>query len=150
MSKLSLSVEPGYVSIAAHKRAKKATRRAHVTGVRGQLFPKDHAPRCACCLGRRAESMHEIRSAGAVGSRVKAVSLDNSIPVCGSGTTKCHGYLQHHRILVRVLDDGTRVYEANPRNRNDAPAKWLESGWAMFDKACAATSGPTHRMAVGL
>jgi hypothetical protein len=149
MSKLSLSVEPGYVSIAAHKRAKKATRRAHITGVRGQLFPTDHAPLCVCCLGRRAQSMHEIRSAGAVGSRLKAVSLDNSVPVCGSGTTGCHGHLQKHQIIA-VMVEGVRTYDLNPRYPSAAAARHLESGWAMFDKACAATSGPTHRMAVGL
>ena len=51
--------------------------------------------RCRVC-GKEAESVHELRFRSLGGK----VSLENSIAVCGSGTTKCHGKLQRHRILV--------------------------------------------------
>src|SRR5262245_35672387 len=50
---------------------------------------------CRVC-GKPAESVHELRFRSLGGK----VSLENSIAVCGSGTTKCHGKLQRHRILV--------------------------------------------------
>lgn len=50
---------------------------------------------CRCCRLRPADSMHELifRSLGG------KVSRWNSVAVCGSGTSGCHGYLQHLEIL---------------------------------------------------
>jgi 5-methylcytosine-specific restriction endonuclease McrA len=50
--------------------------------------------RCRVC-GRRATSVHELRFRS-LGGRV---SLDNSIAVCGTGTTKCHGKLQRNQLI---------------------------------------------------
>lgn len=85
-------------ALVTRKRAKGRKERqqsAHVKAVRLAVFDREQAT-CRCCGIRIAESMHEIvpRSLGG------KVSLQNSIAVCGSGTTKCHGLIQSHRILV--------------------------------------------------
>lgn len=48
--------------------------------------------------GWPAHSMHELRSAGAVGSRLKATTPENSIAVHGDGVNGVHGLLQRHEI----------------------------------------------------
>lgn len=137
MSKLSLSVAArtpinprNVVSIKQHKAARKAVWNANTSTVRAEVSARIT---CACCLGRVGESMHECIPKSAFGNKLKAVNVVNSIWVCGSGTTKCHGYLQRHEILTDIID-GVRVFAANPTNRNNRPAQWLEAGWALFDK----------------
>jgi hypothetical protein len=80
----------------------------HVKATRGQVFGRqlfsDESKPCLCCQRRRAESMHEVESAGAVGSRRKATSVTNSIPVCGDGVRGCHGRLQRYEIRARHYD----------------------------------------------
>lgn len=49
---------------------------------------------CRCCRLRRADSMHELRFRSLGGK----VSKRNSVAVCGSGTTGCHGFLQSWQI----------------------------------------------------
>jgi hypothetical protein len=150
MSKLSLSVVKGYKSIAARKADKKAARRAHVGTVRAKVFDGGAATRCACCLSRLAQSMHEDKPRSTFGGNVfKAVTVENSIPVCGSGTTGCHGFLQKKQILMTV-EDGTRVFALNPCYPSKAAAAHLERGWAMFDRSYGQSDRPTHRMAAGL
>lgn len=70
---------------------------------------RDHHT-CRVC-GKPSQSVHEIHSRGAGGD----VSLENSVAVCGSGTTGCHGKLQRYEITVigrnangklRFLDNG--------------------------------------------
>lgn len=85
------------------KRTKGRQRRnvaKHVRGVRGKAFAAT-AERCVVC-DWMAESLHELRPASVVGDRVLATTVENSVPVCGSGTTKCHGLLQRH--IVRAVD----------------------------------------------
>lgn len=62
--------------------------------VRTYVFDREHNG-CRVCRRRFAESMHELvpRSLGG------KVSKRNSIAVCGSGTTGCHGFLQRHQIV---------------------------------------------------
>lgn len=57
---------------------------------------------CRCCRWRPAESLHELRFRSLGGKRSKR----NSIAVCGSGTTGCHGHLQAHRIDYEMDDLG--------------------------------------------
>lgn len=83
----------------ARVRTKGRERRAvltHVKAVRVQAF-EDGGHACVVC-GWRAESLHEDEAASVVGDRVKATYAENSWPVCGSGTTGCHGLLQGHLI----------------------------------------------------
>jgi hypothetical protein len=59
---------------------------------------------CRCCrelFGRMTaiQSMHEVRPRSIGGE----ISLENSIGVCGSGTTGCHGELQANRIRCEKL-----------------------------------------------
>jgi hypothetical protein len=63
--------------------------------VRSYVFARERNV-CRCCRCRPAESMHELRPRSLRGT----VSRKNSIAVCGSGTTGCHGYLQQHKIAV--------------------------------------------------
>lgn len=86
----------------SRKRAKKKRKRAEskaTKAIRAEVFERDHHM-CRCCGTRPAQSMHEIvpRSLGG------KVSLDNSIALCGSGTTGCHGYCQSYRIWIDGRD----------------------------------------------
>lgn len=97
---------------------------ARVRAVRDQVFDRERGE-CRCCrefYGRRraAGSMHEIRPRSIGGE----VSLENSIAVCGSGTSGCHGELQSYRIKVEKLTDAgaqgaLRFYRdgSDPRDR---------------------------------
>lgn len=64
-----------------------------VAKVRAYVFARERNV-CRCCRCRPAESMHELRPRSLRGK----VSRSNSVAVCGSGTTGCHGFLQQHRI----------------------------------------------------
>lgn len=75
---------------------------------------------CRCCGVRRAESMHEIRFRS-LGGRV---SKTNSIAVCGSGTTKCHGYLQTLKIVVEGHQNAEQTLHFVPMT--DKAAEWLK------------------------
>lgn len=54
--------------------------------------------------------MHEDRPKSLFGNRNEAISLENSLAVCGSGTTGCHGHLQAKRIKVTRDESGRRIY----------------------------------------
>lgn len=79
----------------------------HVKTIRGEVFA-DANETCVVC-GWRAESMHEQHPASVMGSRVIATTRRNSVPVCGSGTTKCHGLLQS-KIVRPVESKGKTRY----------------------------------------
>lgn len=64
-----------------------------VAKVRTFVFGRERGV-CRCCRSRPAESMHELRPRSLGGK----VSKYNSVAVCGSGTTGCHGYLQTYQI----------------------------------------------------
>jgi hypothetical protein len=51
---------------------------------------------CRICRCRPAESMHELKPRSIGGK----VSRANSVAVCGSGTTGCHGFAQSHQVIV--------------------------------------------------
>lgn len=77
--------------------------RARVEAVRRAVFLREGCE-CRVCRElyhrhRPAQSMHEIQFRSLGGS----ISLENSIAVCGSGTSGCHGRLQRRRILVETL-----------------------------------------------
>jgi hypothetical protein len=76
-------------------------------GIKDQVLERDGWA-CRVC-GRRAESVHEIKPKGMGGSRT-AVSLENSIAVCGDGVRGCHGKLQRYEV---------RVYPASALVTND-------------------------------
>lgn len=68
--------------------------------------------------------MHELVSAGAMGSRMKATNLSNSIAVCGQlGTEKCHGLLQRHEISFEGDAEKTLTFTA----RTAAAQQWMEA-----------------------
>ncbi len=92
-----------YGGVACPKPVKRSTltaraKRAHrldVAAVRQYIFARERGL-CRCCRCRPAESMHEIRPRSLGGK----VSRANSVALCGSGTTGCHGYCQSHQIEV--------------------------------------------------
>lgn len=65
--------------------------------IKDQVLERDDYT-CRVC-GKPAQSVHEIKAKGMGGSR-SAVSLENSIAVCGDGTRGCHGKLQRYEIRV--------------------------------------------------
>lgn len=75
------------------KLARRAVYADHVAKSRAYVFGRERGV-CRCCRSRTAESMHELRPRS-IGGRV---SRRNSVAVCGSGTTGCHGYLQSRAI----------------------------------------------------
>lgn len=95
---------------ATLKRRRDAAEVAETKRVRPLVMAREEGE-CRVCrdlYGRRraAQSMHEIvprsivdPATGQLGIR----SLENSIAVCGSGTTGCHGALQAHRIRCEKL-----------------------------------------------
>jgi hypothetical protein len=108
---------------------------AHVGRVRKQVFAA-HDDLCVVCHWP-AESMHEITPASVVGDRVKATTVDNSVPVCGSGTTGCHGLLQQHivrpmdtdRFNLRFVVDVESSTHPEVRALMDRYAEWRRSKW---------------------
>lgn len=83
---------------ARARAAKRRRQLAKETKIKNKVRVLD-GPVCRCCLQRAAESVHEIKPKG-MGGNPHAVSLENSVHVCGSGTTGCHGHLQAHCIKV--------------------------------------------------
>ena len=77
-----------------------------------------HGGFCACCRIRLAQSTHEIKFRSVGGQ----VSVDNTIPVCGTGTTGCHGHLQEHRIRVERASDGSLTFTP----RYPVAARWMK------------------------
>lgn len=77
------------------KARRKRVQQKVTAAVRAYIFEREQY-RCRCCVVRAAESMHEIhpRSLGGV------VSPENSVALCGSGTTGCHGLIQAHLIVI--------------------------------------------------
>lgn len=75
------------------KARKKRETRTREHDVRDYVFMRERNI-CRCCRARAAHSMHELvfRSLGG------KVSRRNSVAVCGSGTTLCHGLLQSNQI----------------------------------------------------
>lgn len=60
--------------------------------------------------------MHELRSAGAMGSRMKATNVNNSIAVCGrmvGADRSCHSYLQRHEIDWEGDAEGDLIFTPN-------------------------------------
>jgi hypothetical protein len=110
----------------ARKREKKHTHAQAVATVRPAIFTASGGW-CVCCRIRRAESMHEVLPR----SRGGKVSIANSIPVCGSGTTKCHGFLQRNAITATAkpehLVEPIAAWGFTFMATTDAAARWLRT-----------------------
>jgi len=79
---------------------------------------------CRCCRFRLAESMHEIRPRSLGGK----VSRRNSIAVCGSGTSGCHGFLQAHGISCYPVDSDTAEGVLFFTPVTDQAREWIRLG----------------------
>ncbi len=126
--KSKLRKKPGPTARARAK--KRRLKHVHVRDVRPQVFIREgHI--CRCCQMRPAQSMHELKPRSLCGT----VSLENSIAVCGSGTTGCHGELQARRIDWTAGKDGAQgTLYFKPRTQHAADltltpiGEWLCSG----------------------
>lgn len=88
---------------AEEKQQRDAAEAAEAKANRLQVLGREKGE-CRCCREffdrlRAAQSVHEIRFRSLGGKR----TTENSIAVCGSGTTGCHGMLQQLKILVDKL-----------------------------------------------
>ncbi len=86
------------------KKSKARKLRLHRTvvhDVRDYVFARERGI-CRCCRAREAHSMHELRFKSLGGK----VSKMNSVAVCGSGTTLCHGLLQRNAITWEGTERG--------------------------------------------
>lgn len=107
--------------IAKPEPRKKSKRRAkrvqgdHVAAIREYVFDREWGV-CRCCSFRGADSMHEIRPKSLRGK----VSRTNSIAVCGSGTTGCHGFLQTRKIVVEGEQDAEHTLHFVPMTEQAA------------------------------
>lgn len=100
------------------KARKKRQQSAQTKAIRLAVFDREQAI-CRCCRIRVADSMHEIvpRSLGG------KVSTQNSVALCGSGTTGCHGLCQSYRVLIHGRDaNGPLRFEPATQAAKD----WLE------------------------
>ena len=84
--------------LKARAKRQKGTREADV---RVYVFARERDI-CRCCRKRGAVSMHELRFRSQGGK----ISRWNSIAVCGSGTTGCHGLMHSHAIDVLMDEQG--------------------------------------------
>jgi hypothetical protein len=67
--------------------------------------------------------MHELRTCGAMGGRLKATNPHNSVAVCGRlGTVGCHGYLQRHEIQFDGDAEATLTFTPQTTNA----ALWMK------------------------
>lgn len=88
------------VSITRTKGRKKRAKQKITREVRPYVFARERDI-CRICRCRPAESMHELLPKS-LGGRV---SRRNSVAVCGSGTTGCHGHAQQHHIGYMFEND---------------------------------------------
>lgn len=84
---------------------------ARVRDVRAAVFERD-GDMCRVC-GAPGESLHELQPRSLGGTE----SLENSVCVCGSGTTKCHGALTSHQIRASWTDANLDVLFFDERTR---------------------------------
>lgn len=84
--------------------------------IRAYVFAREQEI-CRCCRLRRAESMHELRFRSLGGK----VSKRNSIAVCGTGTTGCHGFLQAWQISW--VGDAQDLLQF--RAKTEVAAEWM-------------------------
>lgn len=125
--------EPRARTKARAKRVElKATR-----GIHDYVFGREKDI-CRICRSRTAESMHELRFRSLGGKRSKR----NSVAVCGSGTTGCHGFAQRNEITYRFEDvelgaEGTVIF--TPESRRSAE-------WMKLAIGHSTASGPTPRI----
>lgn len=101
---------PKPVKDATVKRSRQREQAASVAAIRTAVFERDGG-RCRVC-GGPAESVHELRPRS-LGGRV---CLKNSIAVCGSGTTGCHGLLTAHHVTASWVDANGQVLFCHPRS----------------------------------
>lgn len=81
--------------------------------------------RCARCAGWGPLSTQHRVARGMGGSRLEAINLpSNLLTLCGSGTTGCHGWVEHHPRWAQA--HGWSV----PRWQDPAEvAVWTWRGW---------------------
>jgi len=111
---LGIPKGPTRAELKATRDAEEAAETKHV---RPLVFARERGE-CRVCTElykrrRAAQTMHEIQPRSLGGIR----STENSIAVCGSGTTGCHGALQAYRIRCEKLtpagaDGPLRFWEA--------------------------------------
>lgn len=87
-----------FAAFRPRRKVKSVAERIRIAAVRLAVFDREGG-RCRCCVTRAAESLHELKPRSLGGD----VSTANSIALCGSGTTGCHGYLTRHEIAVSDL-----------------------------------------------
>lgn len=107
------------------KARKKRARSTHISSTRAYVFEREGGI-CRCCRRRAAESMHELISAGAMGSRMKATNPSNCVAVCGrlvGSMPSCHTYLQRNDISWEGDAEGDLRFTA----RTPAAQRWLEA-----------------------
>lgn len=113
------------------KAREKRAQRKDIAAIREYVFEREHGI-CRCCRVRPAASMHELifRSLGG------KVSRKNSVAVCGSGTSGCHGFLQSNQIAwagtPNEIAEGRLMFSPHTRVAADymriALNTYIESG----------------------
>jgi hypothetical protein len=102
------------------KARKVRVNRAAVRDVRAYVFAREREI-CRCCRFRPAESMHEIKPKSLRGK----VSRINSIAVCGSGTTGCHGHLRCRGSSAG--SGGSWIPRIDPGRKAVIDSSWMRS-----------------------
>ena len=83
--------------------------------------------RCVGCGGTDLTAQHRI-ARGMGGNRQPHIAAPaNGLPLCGSGTTGCHGWTEHHPTLAELLGWRLPSY-VDPL---EAPF-WTRFGWRLW------------------
>lgn len=90
--------------------------------IRESVFPTW----CRVCEARRADNLHHVIPRSGRGSDV----IENLLPVCGSGTTGCHGLIEGRSEWARG-----RVREAILADPAMTDYVVERKGWGWLDKA---------------
>jgi len=85
-----------------------------------RLRANGHCERCERSIANYPASIHHRRPRGMGGSIPDGIdSSENCVLLCGSGTTGCHGWVEHNRAVA--TDQGWLVPRRDPRDPADVP-----------------------------
>jgi hypothetical protein len=114
-----------------HLSDQKPARRVKADQNEWQRLRSEKIALCRVCSNAVGATLHHLVSKSLGGDDV----ADNLVPLCGSGTTGCHGLVEDHNmwacdLLGRRLSDGERAYVVGKKG-----AYFLESRYGVKQEA---------------
>lgn len=104
-------------------------RRTDPTADQVRLIRERDDWRCARCAGWGPLSTQHRRARGMGGSRWAGINLPaNLLTLCGSGTTQCHGWVEHHPAWAKAHGWSVPSHDSCP---STTPV-WTWRGWVLL------------------